>query len=111
MYLVDTGAANEHVPLNETGYLLPLWQVGRGWEGCRSKCMGACSCFSRALCNPAVCHAAGGSAAFAPTLPCRPSHLLALPQRLVIRSAFVALLTFLAICMPFFNVVVGLVGR
>ena len=28
MYLVDTGAANEHVPLNETGYLLPLWQVG-----------------------------------------------------------------------------------
>ena len=32
-------------------------------------------------------------------------------QRLLIRSAFVALLTFLAICMPFFNVVVGLVGR
>ncbi|PRW60633.1 Amino acid permease 2 [Chlorella sorokiniana] len=56
MYFVDTGAANEHVPLNETGYLLPLW------------------------------------------------------QRLVIRSAFVVLLTFIAICMPFFNVVVGLVG-
>lgn len=33
MYLVDTGAANEHVPLNETGYLLPLWQVSRGGGG------------------------------------------------------------------------------
>ena len=37
--------------------------------------------------------------------------LIIVPQRLVLRSAFVALLTFLAICMPFFNVVVGLVGR
>ncbi len=42
------------------------------------------------------------------TMP-RPSPFVA--QRLVLRSGFVALLTFLAICMPFFNVVVGLVGR
>jgi hypothetical protein len=26
-YHLDTGAANEHVPMNDQGYYLPLWQV------------------------------------------------------------------------------------
>ncbi|KAI3430592.1 hypothetical protein D9Q98_005185 [Chlorella vulgaris] len=56
MYHLDTGAANEHVPLNDQGYFLPFW------------------------------------------------------QRLVIRSAYVLLCTIIAVCVPFFNAIVGLVG-
>ncbi|EFN54340.1 hypothetical protein CHLNCDRAFT_24724, partial [Chlorella variabilis] len=56
MFHADTGAANEHVPLNDAGYFLPLW------------------------------------------------------QRLVLRSAYVLIITLVAICMPFFTAVVGLVG-
>lgn len=33
MYVVTAGAANEHVPLNETGFFLPFWQVRCGGAG------------------------------------------------------------------------------
>ena len=55
-YHVDTGAANEHVPMNDQGFYLPFW------------------------------------------------------QRLLLRSTYVALCTLVAVVMPFFSAVVGLVG-
>ncbi|EFN51990.1 hypothetical protein CHLNCDRAFT_32765 [Chlorella variabilis] len=56
MYHIDTGAANEHVPMNDEGYYLPFW------------------------------------------------------QRLVIRSTYVLLCTIIAMSLPFFNAIVGLIG-
>lgn len=37
MYHLDTGAANEHVPMNDQGFYLSFWQVRRpGGGGCEA---------------------------------------------------------------------------
>ena len=91
MFHADTGAANEHVPLNDAGYFLPLWQVS------------AMPQLARAL------SAVGLDCALTRALLCSALHPPCL-QRLVLRSAYVLIITLVAICMPFFTAVVGLVG-
>ena len=125
MYHQCPGLADEHVPLNETGYLLPLPQVRWAAEvvgapGCCQGCMHAKERMLHAACP----HARLEAAPLSPATPHqRPRHrapwhtrwqtpIPASPclQRLVVRTCFVLAITALAVVAPFVMPVVGLVG-
>ena len=93
--------------------------LGRGWEGGREGNRGAAEACGpvggsggRAVQRRCGCRGNGTTQLPLPccTAPCCTAPALPV-QRLIIRSSYVVLLTVVAICMPFYPVVVGQVGR
>ena len=52
-YHIDTGAANEHVPMNDEGYYLPFWQViEHSWQNAGIGCwLPAAALFPASACS------------------------------------------------------------
>lgn len=96
MYRQCPGLANEHVPLNESGFLLPLPLVRREGGGGRPRCL--------AVGSRGRLQAMRGL-----WRPSRPFPAPA-PQRLLMRTLCVLALTALAVVMPFVLPATGLVG-
>lgn len=95
MYHLDTGAANEHVPMNDQHYYLPFWQVGMGTHWAALPAAAALRWCPR---NASLTSCLQRSP---PPWPM---------QRVLIRSIYVLLCTIVACVIPFFNAIVGLVG-